>query len=136
MSLLLLLASVALLGAQPGPQLGNHPAVYDAGGALLPWTSWPDALAREVNWYLRCPVENGYPRFIAMTFMDGSYQPITSTPNRRGFIPAMQNVTSIRLSTTRACSRPTCAKAMPCTLHGRSAPITAPARRAARFPAT
>jgi len=91
MSLLLLLASVALLGAQPGPQLGNHPAVYDPSGALLPWTSWPDALEREVNWYLRCPVENGYPRFITMTFMDGSYQPITSTPNRRSFIPAMQN---------------------------------------------
>ena len=39
--------------------LGNHPAVYDARGVLQPWTSWPDALGREVEWYLSCPLTNG-----------------------------------------------------------------------------
>jgi hypothetical protein len=45
-----------LAGAALGQNLGNHPAVYDAHGALLPWTPWRDALQREVNWYLNCPL--------------------------------------------------------------------------------
>ena len=68
--------------------LGNHKLVYDGRGILLPWTAWEDALEREMNWYLRCPVERGYPRFVFMTFMDGDYSPITKRPS---FIPAMQN---------------------------------------------
>ncbi len=68
--------------------LGNHAAVYDAHGVLQPWTSWPDALGREVEWYLSCPLTNGYPNFVVMTFMDGSYNPRKDRPD---FIPAMQN---------------------------------------------
>ena len=68
--------------------IGNHQAVYDAQGMLLPWTSWQDAIEREVNWYLNCPVEHGHPRFVYMTFMNGNYQPIA---NRPSFIPATQN---------------------------------------------
>src|SRR2546425_5040957 len=68
--------------------IGNHPAVYDGRGILLPWTPWCDALAREVNWYLKCPVESGYPRFVFMTFMDGNYKAIERKPS---FIPATQN---------------------------------------------
>lgn len=68
--------------------IGNHPGIYDTNGILLPWTSWTDALRREVNWYLKCPVEHGYPRFIYMTFMDGNYEPIEERPS---FIPATQN---------------------------------------------
>ena len=72
----------------PAPTIGNHPAVYDERGMLLPWTSWADAIDREVNWYLRCPIEHGYPRFVYLTFMDGNYQAIA---NRPSFIPAMQD---------------------------------------------
>src|ERR1039457_5655161 len=68
--------------------IGNHPAVYDSRGILQPWTSWSDALDREVNWYLKCPWTNGYPRFVVMTFMDGSYNPRRDRPDS---IPAMQN---------------------------------------------
>jgi hypothetical protein len=70
------------------PIIGNHPAVYDAEGILLPWTSWTDAITREMNWYFACPLERGYPRFVVMTFMDGDYQAIAKRPD---FIPAMQN---------------------------------------------
>jgi hypothetical protein len=55
---------------------------------LLPWTSWRDALAREMNWYLQCPAESGYPRFVDLTFMQGDYQPVAS---RSDNIPSMQN---------------------------------------------
>src|SRR5580658_1400018 len=68
--------------------IGNHPAVYDAGGMLQPWTPWADAIDREVKWYSKCPVERGYPRFIYTTFMDGNYRAIT---NFDSLIPAMQN---------------------------------------------
>jgi hypothetical protein len=68
--------------------IAGHKAVHDARGILLPWTSWEDAIDREMNWYLRCPIEHGYPRFAFMTFMDGAYKPIERRPD---FIPAMQN---------------------------------------------
>src|SRR5436853_4814894 len=68
--------------------IGNHKAVYDNHGALLPWTSWSDALDREMKWYSRCPIEHGYPRFGFMTFMDGAYNPIKDRPS---FIPATQD---------------------------------------------
>lgn len=70
------------------PTLGNHRAVYDSEGMLAPWTRWSDALNREMNWYLACPIENGYPRFVYTTFMDGDYQPIA---RRKDIIPSMQN---------------------------------------------
>lgn len=81
-------ALIVLAAACAAQTIGNHKAVYDARGALLPWTSWQDALEREMKWYLNCPVENGYPRFVWMTFMDGDYNPIQRRPD---FIPAMQN---------------------------------------------
>ena len=89
-TLLLLLVVVSLVSgrADPVPTIGNHPAVYDERGMLQPWTSWDDAINREVNWYLKCPVEHGYPRFVYLTFMDGNYKAIT---NRPSFIPATQN---------------------------------------------
>jgi hypothetical protein len=77
-------------GAQGGenPAIGNHRALYDSKGMLAPWTAWSDALNREMNWYLACPIENGYPRFVDTTFMDGNYQAIAK---RMDIIPAMQN---------------------------------------------
>ncbi len=93
--LLLLLVVTFTFAAESQPRsepssfkIGNHYAVYDSQGTLQPWTSWTDALKREVDWYLKCPVENGYPRFVYMTFMDGNYQAIQ---NRPSFIPATQN---------------------------------------------
>ena len=74
--------------AADNPTIGNHRAVYDSRGMLSPWTSWSDALNREMNWYLACPIEKGYPRFVTMTFMDGDYQAIAK---RVDTIPAMQN---------------------------------------------
>jgi hypothetical protein len=68
--------------------IGNHKARYDSHGVLLPWTSWGDAIDREMQWYLKCPMEHGYPRFVSMTFMDGNFQPIQ---RRKDFIPSMQN---------------------------------------------
>lgn len=73
---------------EQGTMIGNHHTRYDSHGLLLPWTSWGDAIDREMKWYLRCPIEHGYPRFVCMTFMDGNYQPID---RRRDFIPSMQN---------------------------------------------
>jgi hypothetical protein len=75
---------VAVCAAQ---NIGNHKAVYDAQGTLLPWTSWQDALDREMKWYLNCPIEHGYPRFVYTTFMDGDYNAIQRQPD---FIPATQ----------------------------------------------
>jgi hypothetical protein len=69
--------------------IGRHPPVYDARGVLLPWTSWADAIDREMNWYLDAPIENGYPRFVTLTFMNGEYRPVQ--PDRPSFIPATQN---------------------------------------------
>lgn len=79
---------LALTGAVSAQNIGNHPAVYDAHGTLLPWTPWQDAIEREVNWYLKCPVENGYPRFVYTTFMDGFYRPQAKNAT---FIPATQD---------------------------------------------
>ena len=79
---------VTLLRAGDPVRLGGHAARYAADGTLLPWTAWTDALAREMAWYQRCPDEQGYPRFISMTFLDGDYQPIAGRPDS---IPATQN---------------------------------------------
>jgi ketosteroid isomerase-like protein len=68
-------------------KIGFHRAVYDADGKLLPWTSWDDALRREVNWYLKCPMDShGYPVFAFTTFMDGQYK-----TSRLDSIPCTQN---------------------------------------------
>ncbi len=83
-----LLCLLCLPWHAPAISIGNHPAVYDERGILLPWTPWRDAIQREVNWYLKCPVENGYPRFVYMTFMDGNYEPIKRNAT---FIPATQD---------------------------------------------
>ena len=76
-----------LAGGQT-PQIGNHAPRYDSRGILLPWTSWTDALDREMRWYQKCPVEHGYPRLVYLTFMDGDYKPVARRPDN---IPAMQN---------------------------------------------
>jgi len=53
--------------AVPAQDIGDHPAVYDKHGILLLRTPWGDAIQREVNWYLNCPVEHGYPRFVSLS---------------------------------------------------------------------
>ena len=68
--------------------IGNHTAVYDNNGMLLPWTSLQNAVNLEMQWYLHCPLTHSYPNFVWMTFMDGNYQPDIK---RNDFIPATQN---------------------------------------------
>jgi len=68
--------------------LDNHPATYSRDGVLQPWAPFGDVLDREMAWYLRCPMEHGYPSFVLMTFMRKDY---TAVPFRDDFIPAMQN---------------------------------------------
>jgi len=80
--------AIAQLYGNRDVMIGNHAAVYDSSGMLMPWISWQDAVDREMKWYLNCPVTHGYPNFVWMTFMDGNYQP---DPSRSDFIPAMQN---------------------------------------------
>jgi hypothetical protein len=88
LSCAVLLAALFTIAPARAERLGNHAAVRDARGQLLPWTTWEDALAREVRWYAACPPEHGYPRFVTMTFMDGSYQ---ADPHRDDLIPATQD---------------------------------------------
>jgi hypothetical protein len=82
------LTSTAQLTSNQEVVIVNHTTVYDSDGMLLPWTSWQDAITREMKWYLQCPVTHGYPNFVWMTFMDGNYQ---ADPRRSDFIPATQN---------------------------------------------
>jgi hypothetical protein len=87
-SLAAILLVAAALPAPAQQQLSNHRRFLDRNGILQPWTSWRDTVTREVDWYLKCPLEHGYPRFVTMTFMDGNYKPIEKRPS---FIPATQN---------------------------------------------
>jgi hypothetical protein len=83
------------LSAQPEyhympAKIGWHNAVYDDNKKdpkLVPWTTWDNALEREMNWYLNAPVnDHGYPSYVHITFMDENYQAY-----RNDFIPATQN---------------------------------------------
>lgn len=71
-------------------KIGWHEAVYDDNKKepkLVPWTTWDNALEREMNWYLNAPLnEHGYPSYVYITFMDENYKPY-----RNDFIPATQN---------------------------------------------
>ena len=51
-------------------KIGFHQAVYDQKGKLLPWTSWEDALEREMNWYYKAPIgKSGFPVYFYSTFI-------------------------------------------------------------------
>ncbi len=79
-------------------RIGWHDAVYDnnaeavhddekTGPKLTPWTTWDNALEREMNWFMKAPVnDHGYPAYVCFTFMDENYQPY-----RNDFIPATQD---------------------------------------------
>jgi hypothetical protein len=73
--------------AQP-VMIAGHAARYDALGQLRPWTSWNDALDREMTFYQQCPSDYGYPRFVLATFLDVNW---TAMPSRTDTIPATQN---------------------------------------------
>jgi hypothetical protein len=79
-------ASVA--GAAEPVVIAGHAARFDASGHLLPWTSWTDALDREMRFYKECPVDHGYPRFVTETFLQADWTP---DPARHDTIPATQN---------------------------------------------
>lgn len=71
-------------------KIGWHEPIYDDNlkePKLTPWTTWDDAIEREMNWYLKAPVnEHGYPCYVYVTFMNEHYQPY-----RNDFIPATQD---------------------------------------------
>lgn len=73
----------------PG-KIGWHAPIYDDNPKepkLTPWTTWDDAIEREMNWYLKAPInEYGYPSYVYITFMNENYQAY-----RNDFIPATQN---------------------------------------------
>ena len=85
-----LLALVAMRAAPASETvlIAGHVARYDARQRLQPWTSWNDALAREMRFYQRCPREHGYPRFASATFLDGACAPMAE---RTDSIPATQD---------------------------------------------
>ncbi len=91
-AILIATTSIAHGQASQPLTLGNHTAVYNNDGMLLPWTSWKNAIDKEMAWYLNSPITHGYPNFVWMTFMNGNYQP---DPARKDFIPAMQNAMGI-----------------------------------------
>src|SRR5271156_3665119 len=68
--------------------IAGHTASFDGLGRLRPWTSWDQALDREMKFYQRCPADHGYPRFVLATFLDADWTPI---PDRTDTIPATQN---------------------------------------------
>ncbi|MGP0054525.1 MAG: hypothetical protein ACLPQI_03130 [Steroidobacteraceae bacterium] len=68
--------------------LAGHPLVFDSSGRLRPWISWNAALDLEMDFYRQCPWDNGYPRFVQATFLDGNWVPM---PDRTDTIPATQN---------------------------------------------
>lgn len=89
LGLILALAWTCPSAAQaPKPaRVGFHVAAYDAAGKLVPWTSWEDAIDREMAWYLNCPIgTHDYPVFVYATFMDDRYR-----PTKTEIIPATQN---------------------------------------------
>ncbi len=74
----------------PDPELtiAGHTAEFDSSGRLKPWTSWRIALDREMQFYQRCPVDHGYPRFVHATFLDADWN---ASDHRTDSIPATQN---------------------------------------------
>jgi len=67
-------------------KIGFHEAVYDRNGLLQPWTSWEDAMKREMNWYYKAPIgEWGFPVYFYSTFIDSAYKPY-----KTDIIPATQ----------------------------------------------
>ncbi len=67
--------------------IAGHTARFDARGRLVPWTSWNEALDKEMRFYQECPSDRGYPRFAYVTFLDSQWIPI---PDRTDTIPATQ----------------------------------------------
>ncbi len=77
------------MSGEHGPILiAGHELAFDGDGCLQPWTSWVDALSREMEFYRQCPSDQGYPRFVHATFLDGEWNPITG---RTDSIPSTQN---------------------------------------------
>jgi hypothetical protein len=68
--------------------IAGHTLEFDGLGHLLPWTAWHAALDLEMNFYRQCPAEQGYPRFVCETFLDGDWIP---NSQRTDTIPATQN---------------------------------------------
>ena len=71
-------------------KIGWHDAIYDENKKepkLTPWTTWDNALEREMNWFLKAPInDHGYPSWVCFTFMNEQYKTY-----RNDFIPDTQD---------------------------------------------
>jgi len=57
-------------------KIGFHTAIYDHQGKLQPWTTWEEALKKEMSWYYHAPIgKSGYPVYFYATFIDSAYKP-------------------------------------------------------------
>jgi hypothetical protein len=84
-----LLIPVFLLSqTAPTIVIATHEARFDPECHLLSWIAWNTALEREMRFYQQCPADQGYPRFVSVTFLDGNWQP---QPDRTDTIPATQD---------------------------------------------
>ena len=68
--------------------IAGHAAIVDAQGRLRPWTTWNDALDREMQFYRQCPIDHGYPRMVSVCMLGADWVPF---PDRTDTIPATQN---------------------------------------------
>jgi len=57
-------------------KIGFHEAVYNQQALLQPWTTWEDAMKKEMNWYFHAPIgKPGYPVYFYSTFIGDDYLP-------------------------------------------------------------
>ncbi len=78
---LFILAAVFFTGcnAYVPDRIGFHKAKYDRSSQLRPWTSWDQAIQKEMEWCLKCPIgQNEYPVYFYAASMDGNYKPLQS----------------------------------------------------------
>jgi hypothetical protein len=73
-------------GGPAAPTYGNHAGTTQGRGRLVPWTTWGDAIARELKFYAACPSVGPYPSFAVASHTDGSCK-----PSSNDVIPGMQD---------------------------------------------
>ena len=86
LSVLLLAPLAAAEAPAARATLGGHEIKRAADGSLQGWTSWNEALDREMEFYAKSPLDHGYPIFATVTFLDGEWKP----QDRGDVIPATQ----------------------------------------------
>jgi hypothetical protein len=68
------------------PMVGNHVGLFEGRGYLLGWTSWRDALEREMSFFDACPKQGKYPVFALSSHVDDA-----GNASAKDCIPGMQD---------------------------------------------